>query len=438
MKPNRSRSATIQVLAVTFLVGTPALEVRGQFASEPAQDVARPQNEAAKSEEAFDERLASLREATERVASVFDLGRREALDDLLGDAFGPTAAPASSGSEPQPEFDLRAFLKEHTERLAAPLSTAGLSADQISEMAGEYRRTLVESSERMATRGEVLAATRPEAAGLSLKASVALPLVHVADRGFRVEDVELFPAWSRTPQMLPALERLMYEVERPQTALCVAAAADGAAAAPEGKAAVALLRAEADQLLQAQTSDAAVACLALAVEFSEQASDDDGTLRQHQAQVLADLDRPAEAAALLLPQLAADAPAGPRGRAAMLRLKFLYGAGELERVIEESDRHLEDPGVRAQQPQILYIRWVAARQLDLQAVAGAAHDRFLQEHDDHPLAADLYFADAMEALARSDYDEAGRLLEFIVFRFPESRLVERARSIQQRLEERTP
>lgn len=426
------------VLFAAFLLGATAVEVNGESTSQPTNVVDQLTGEAAQSKAAFRERLASLQNATEVVALVFDAGRREALDDLLGDTFGVSPAPATGGNGRPADFDLRAFLTEHTGRLAAPLSSAGLSAEQIDGMAEEYRRTLVESSERMSSLGQVLAATRPEAAALSLKASVALPLVHVADRDFRVEDVGLVPAWARTPQMLPTLEQLMYEVERPQTALCVAAAAEGDAAAPEGEIAVRLLRTKADQLLQAQSNDAAVACLALAVDLAEQATDDDGALRQHQAQVLADLDRPAEAAALLLPQLAADASAGPRGRAAMLRLKFLYGAGELERVIEESDRYLEDPGARPQQPQILYIRWVAARQLNLQVIAGAAHDRFLRAYDSHPLAADLYFADAMEALARSDYDEAGRLLEFIVFRFQESRLVARAESILQRLEERTP
>ena len=159
-------------------------------------------------------------------------------------------------------------------------------------------------------------------------------------------------------------------------------------------------------------------------------------IRFRLAEVLADTEKPGEAAEMLEPILKLEGGGsedGDFGRAVMLSLKYRYEQEDYAALFALNDQYRDDKRVGAYRLQALYITWVAARRSDRPHLAKAVREAFLGDYAGHPLAADIYFAEAMEALARSDYDEAQRLLEYIAYRYPDSRLIARVQEIQGRL-----
>ena len=166
------------------------------------------------------------------------------------------------------------------------------------------------------------------------------------------------------------------------------------------------------------------------------------------AEVLADIGKPAAAAQTLYPLIdryyeedlsstggITAVSADTMARAVMLTSKYLYEAKDFEALFTLSDKHRDTEAVGAYRPQVLYITWVAARRADRPHLAEIVRESFLTDYAAHTLAADIYFAEAMDALARSDYDAAQRLLEYIVYRYPESRLINRVEDIRKRLDD---
>ena len=115
-------------------------------------------------------------------------------------------------------------------------------------------------------------------------------------------------------------------------------------------------------------------------------------------------------------------------------MKYLSKAGRFATVIQDAPKYHMDQRCKAQLPQILHIAWVAHRRESQPVPARRLQQSFLERFSDHPLAAEMYFASAMEALEGSDYDGALRLLKVVERRYPESRLIRKVKRIGRRLE----
>jgi len=121
------------------------------------------------------------------------------------------------------------------------------------------------------------------------------------------------------------------------------------------------------------------------------------------------------------------------GRAVLMRLKYLYDAGDYDEIVHETPAFLEDKAAAGFRPQIIYIAWVANLRLKKPAAADELQRLLLRDYPDSPLCADMYFSSAMNLLAASDYSAATRILEMIADRYAETPIAAKSREILERL-----
>jgi hypothetical protein len=194
------------------------------------------------------------------------------------------------------------------------------------------------------------------------------------------------------------------------------------------------LAAASDQMLRSQNVDMAMTYLRQAMELAKSDEERTNQLTFRLAEVLADTDNTKEALALLDQILERSSSAGIFGRAAVMRLKNLYSLSEFQKMESDAKKYQQDPRCADYLAQILYMGWVASKQVDKAANEAVWRQAFMEKFPDNVLGADLVFSAAMQALAASRYDEAHRLLAYIEYRYPKSKIVPKVREISKRLE----
>jgi tetratricopeptide (TPR) repeat protein len=182
---------------------------------------------------------------------------------------------------------------------------------------------------------------------------------------------------------------------------------------------------------------AGIHCLKVGIELAEQEKREEQAIDLHLqlADVLNNAGHAPLAAEEIKQTLDKYVKSSEYGKVATLRLKYLYEAGQFDKILEEAPTYQADERCKPYLPQIIYISWVAHRRENKLAEADKLQKDFLEKFPEHPLAADLYFAAAMTALAKSDYEEASRLLEIIQYRYPKSKIIDKAKQIQERLKQ---
>lgn len=379
----------------------------------------------------FESRMELVNQLGQDILAAFEAHRSSALQDLLVDVVGgpaPVAQPVDVPAAPT----ATQLIRQYARQFESPIAVGDLSEEERKDFSSAYTAAVAAVIERVAERGKSVAAADPEQAMHAMALSLVLPLLHVPDAAWTAEDVQSLPEWVLAEANLAELEDFALRAHRPLTAYVLAVEAGG-----EWEDRTQYLRETSDRLLRLSRFDEAVRCLGSASELTQMRGELDpwAEVVMEEAQVLSDIGRPADAAEVMRPLLEVDSPE-VFGRAAMLRLKYLHEAGDYPGVLSESPAYQKREAGGQYLPQILYITWVAARRDGSEAMAERAKNSFLEFYPDHALAADFYFADAVEALGRSDYDEASRILEYVAYRFPESRLTSRVEQLRARLRER--
>lgn len=393
----------------------------------------------------FTERLALVDEVLADLSQGFESQRSAALLDLLDDTLGaPTVEIQTPGEEAS--ITAEQLLTRYQPAFATPLSADGLSSQELDVLRRLYNARLREAGQQIAERGRSVAAANPEDAAKAVSFSLVIPLLHHPDHAWSLDEVRQLPDWLQSPELLAQLEETSLRLYRPLTAWSFAKTAAGGGSNQNSAAdATEYLTDTSNRLLRDSRFREAIACLRSLLSHLARDGDEAGATatRYRLAEVLADTEKPLEAVEILAPLLiskpseslgnSGGSGASGGGRAVMLSLKYAYEAEDFEKLFALSDAYRGAEETGAYRPQVLYISWVAARRDNRPHLAKTVREAFLSGYAGHPLAADIYFAEAMEALARSDYDEAQRLLEYIVYRYPDSRLIKRVEEIQQRL-----
>jgi len=341
-----------------------------------------------------------------------------------------------------PEITADQLLSRYQLAFETPLSTDGLRPDDVDILRALYEARLRRASEQIAERGRSVAAANPEEAAKAISFSLVIPLLHHSDHVWSKDEVRQLPVWLRKPDLMAQLEETALRLQRPLAAWSFADfASDHTSGANEtSDGTVDYLNKTVDRLLRDSRFDEAVACLQCLLSLSDRVEGrgDPSAVRFRLAEVLADTGKPGDAVGVLEPFLQIEGlggKGGTFGKAVMLSLKYQYEAENYEGLFALSDEYRGNELVGAYRAQVLYITWVAARRNDRAHLAKSVREDFLGDYPGHLLAADIYFAQAMEALARSDYEEAQRLLEYVSYRYPDSRLITRVEEIQKRLAE---
>jgi hypothetical protein len=259
----------------------------------------------------------------------------------------------------------------------------------------------------------------------------------VPDEQWSAHDIESLPDWMRSPENLRVIEDFALRVRRPFTAYQTALYGhsqdkNNQEAAP----------AYSDYCLKAagrmegiREYHAGMCCLRVGIKQAESEGNSRAAvaLRFKLADVLETTGHTPLSAEEMKSVLGKYPKSDDWGKAALLRLKYLYSAGILAQVVREAPRYQADERCARYLPQIIYVSWVTNRREAHAEEADKLQKLFLKEFPDHPLAADMHFASAMAALAAGDYKEAQRLLDIIGKQFRRSAVFKQAMEIRDRL-----
>jgi tetratricopeptide (TPR) repeat protein len=383
----------------------------------------------------FFDRVALIDEVSELLIERFASVRSTSFDDLLE---GVMDRPQSASRGVASTMSASEILAQYAARFAEPLPTPSVTDEELGFLRHYYDACAKVAGQYIAARGEIVLAVGEESAADVLELSVVVPFLHISDQDWASEDVDELPSWMTTPENLAALETFAIRVRRPRTAFRFAEWRRSKHA-PDSSPPLSLgsyLTEMARRMMDSQEYHAGIQCLKVAIENTDGQPEvaDEVDLRFQLAKVYEKIGH-ASLAAGQMREVTQCHPKTPSwGKAAMLRLKYLYEAGLFTRIIEEAPVYQADQRCEPYLPQILYIAWVTHRREDRTEQAEKLQRKFLDRFSDHPLGADMYFASAMGALARSDYAEALRLLEVVEYRYPKSRLMKKIKQIQDRLE----
>ena len=267
--------------------------------------------------------------------------------------------------------------------------------------------------------------------------ALVLPLLQVTDEGWTDNDTAQHAGWIKQPEGMKALEAWALSNRRPRTAYSFSLAlrpANNTAPAPLEF--VDYLEKGADLMMRNKDYPGGIAYLTLASRTAKDANLTDRwvEVRFRLVEVLNDTGAMPKAMDELGELMRATPTGDAYGKAALLRLKYLYGsANGNKQILAEAPGYRKDPRCASYIPQILYIAWVANRQTDNKAESDALEKEFLEKFPEHHLGADIFFASALKALAGANYDEALRILQFIEYRYPTAKVMSKVKSLEQTL-----
>lgn len=272
--------------------------------------------------------------------------------------------------------------------------------------------------------------------GEVVRLAFVFPLLGTGEADWTASSADSLPAWMSRPDAIRAMEDLALHARRPRTAYQMHLRLKLPATKPADESSFArYVREASDALCRAKDYPAAISCLDTAIRAGDSTHDGAATLdlRFRLAEIRSGTGDPDAAAEEVKKVLSLTADPDVHGRAALLRLKYLYEAKHFPQASAEAGSFKKDPNCASYLPQILYIAWVADRQSGSDGVEKQWRDEFLARFPDHPLGADMYFASAMNSLAAGEYDESLRLLEFIEHRYPQAGIIEQVHELKQRL-----
>ncbi len=117
----------------------------------------------------------------------------------------------------------------------------------------------------------------------------------------------------------------------------------------------------------------------------------------------------------------------------MQKLRQLFASRSFEAVLKECDVAEKDEQSAAYEPQILYLRWEANRDLRKLDESDRWKRLFLDRYPNHTLAADMHLETAMNELVSGDYAAAKNELALIESQFPNAAVAPKVKEIRARM-----
>jgi tetratricopeptide (TPR) repeat protein len=377
-------------------------------------------------------RLEMLDQVVARILARFDRNRSAVVSSLMEPAVG-VSVRKKGGLQSEAE-EARAILSQYQAGLSRDLPPAPPASTDLGAVR-EYYLAATQAAERaVLERGQAL-----DGLGLRTAAElgIVVPMLVRPDRQWDRQLVAGLPEWMLKAESLKVAEDVALSAVRPVPAylLWVQQFSGGGAADANRAQYVAHLDKKADLFFGSKDFLKGISCLKSAVLLADQESlaNTAVRLRFRLAEVY-QIYGHAQLSAEEVKGIMNAYPASPEyGRAALMRLMYLYHADQFQKIIEEAPALLEDPGTKTHRPQILYIAWVSYRRENKMDDADRMEKAFLAAYPDYSLAADMHFARAMASLAGGKYDEASQALEMIQERFPDSSVAAKAKDIKSRL-----
>ncbi len=387
---------------------------------------------------AFQQRVATLGRVVGLLIDGFEASKAASLASMLQglEEMPASAAPTGPSGSALMAMDI---LSEYEPYFAAGLPTPPIKEEELAVLRDYYRGVIEAAQAYVGKRGRVVAAISDRSRIDAVQLGLVLHFLHVDDQAWTRDHIESLPEWMKQPTGLRAVERFALRLRRTRTAYAfVQYMHESRLKGGRPLDYAQYLRAAARQAQQDRDFHAAVYCLRAAVAESEPAGDHEQTaqLRFDLAALYAEAGHPQLAADEITVVLSAQVQPDTYGRAAMLRLKYLYEADQFDVIVKESPGYQADDRCRIYLPQVIYITWVACRRVNDEPGAEQLSNVFLERFPRHPLGADIHFGAAMKMLSKSDYEGAQRRLEIIEYHYPASHLTRKVKELQERLDKK--
>ena len=387
---------------------------------------------------AFKRRLELISDVRKDIEQSFTQQRQQALDNLLDDTLGTDLSLSPVGQTSKLEIKISAvdLLKKYSKQFSTSLEADAFAEDEQALLLKEYSRQIRKVSDQVAQRAQSVAAANPDQAMRVMALSLVLPLLHVPDEYWQAKDLEGLPGWVQESINLVQLEDFALRAHRPMTAYVFASeSANGAKSDSEKRELKAYLEETGDRLLREERYDDAIQCFEILKGYALNNGNKHIACEIifRKAQIYDDIGRFDDAIGAIKELLGFDFDKNAYGKAAALHLKYLCNEEKFTEVLNYSSSYQKDKRAEEYMPQILYITWMASRLSGANDLAILNRKKFIALFPDHILAAEIYFALAIDSLVKGDHDECLRVLEFIVYKFPEYRLIKKVRGIQKNI-----
>lgn len=384
--------------------------------------------------EQFRARVESIGQMGDRIITSLDAHQAMLLDKILG--LSVPADKRASGRAPRPA-NAAEILADYQDQFARVLPKPQV-ADSDFRVLQQYHAVVVEAVEdRVFERGRVVSAMEGGTSGEAARFGLVVAFLHATDAEWSLKHVSALPGWMRRPSALANAETFALSVHRPLTAyhLFLTSSQSSRAPASHDEALTSYLTGAAERLVRAHDLQGALTCLGSGIAAAEGASrfDESASLRLIRASLLVDAGHVQPAADDAKWVLDCPSAGEHHGRAAMLRLKYLYSAERLTEVVSEATELWNDDKCVEHLPQIMFLTWAAQRRLNQTKHAAATEQRVLARFPDHPLSADIRVAAAMSALTDGRHEEGMMQLEIIAHRHSSSRHMRTVKEMQERL-----
>jgi tetratricopeptide (TPR) repeat protein len=287
--------------------------------------------------------------------------------------------------------------------------------NDIAELQQLEVRRLRAASKCMLEAGKGTVPANDQARREIVEKSSLIALLAVPDEAWSGEDVKALPEWVRRDQNLAMLELLALHIKRPQTAYQVSlhAAVVPANTGTAKETYAQYLSRSAESLKKSHEYDLAVYCLQTGLASFAGRKEPDATaeLRCQLATVLDAMGHPELAVEQTQQALADGGVSALRGKLAAMQLMYLYRARRFSDVTKEGPVYMRDPKCEAYMPYVLYVQWLALRSQDEMEQAGKVQREFLSKFASHSLAADMYYASAIDAINQGNLEGASQFLD---------------------------
>lgn len=382
----------------------------------------------------FRERVALIEKVAVFSIKRLAMNRDQVIEEVLEGAMASSGSKATDGADSL-LLDARDLYLQYRDAFAEPLPKPACTAAELATLQKYYETALVAAGDYMISHAGAMAKVHEKVARETAELCLVLQFLQIPDVRWSAKQVEALPPWMRAASMSDIIAAFALRVGRPFTAVQFAMQAKKELADPD--AACDYLLAKAKELEPEAEFISAVRTYQAAVELAEKAGKADKATeaRFSLAATYERLGHLPLAAETVKQAMAAQPQSSQWGKAALMRLKYLYQGQNFADLLQEYPAIEKDPRCRPYLPQILYIAWVTSRRENRLDKAHELEETFLKDYPKHPLGADIYFASAMTALAAANYEEASRLLETIQDRFPDSRIVPKVKEIQKRLKD---
>jgi len=400
---------------------------------QPEFDKIKQEHGQAREWQIFEQRLQLIDKVGQMIVEGFQSAKMASMESLLD---GIVDMPGVPDVKPL-TITARSIIYEYADTFAEQLPRVPGTDEQLKLLLAYYNTSARAAGQFVAERGKYFVEIDKQQSAEIIELCLVVQFLHTPDQAWKAEQIDALPSWLHTKQYMRRSEQFALNTRRPTTAwhfynkmLTVETA--------EAKTPTYLeyLMIAGNSRQKSKDYPTAYMCLKAAHDYKESKNDLQGinALRFQLADVLA-VSGHGKLATQFVKKVITAEPEDKYdpSKAAMLHLKYLYEGQAYEDVLENGLNYESNETFAPYRPQIIYITWVAARRLNKMKEADKLQTTFLEVYPQHPLAADIYFAMAMNSLAASDYNESLRLLEIIQYRFPKSHLQPKVKQIQERL-----